>query len=106
MAVDGNFHLGRNNKGGGPSADPPMTGDWGFWAIQGKFDDYVSAMEKQPVKEDKVSASFLDSWSSIIPGSSYVIYPETLPFSPLGSCYTVYPDMVFFPPPGSEFICL
>ncbi|KAG8940645.1 hypothetical protein FRC04_005175 [Tulasnella sp. 424] len=30
-----------------------MTGDRGFWAIQGKFDDYMSAMEKQPVKEDK-----------------------------------------------------
>lgn len=32
FSVDGNFHLSRNSKGGGPLKDPSLFCDWGFWA--------------------------------------------------------------------------
>ncbi|KIO19228.1 hypothetical protein M407DRAFT_31119 [Tulasnella calospora MUT 4182] len=54
MAVDGNFHLSRNNKGQGSQYDKPFTRDWGFWAVQDEFDGYQAAIRGQKVLESEV----------------------------------------------------
>ncbi|KAG8932301.1 hypothetical protein FRC01_014614 [Tulasnella sp. 417] len=54
LAVDGNFHLSRNNKGPGSHSDRPFTGDWGFWAIQSEFDAYQAAVKGLKVNEKDV----------------------------------------------------
>ncbi|KAG8972484.1 hypothetical protein FRC05_009837 [Tulasnella sp. 425] len=39
LAIDGNFHLQRNNKGIGK--DAPLTGNSGFWVDDGELEDYI-----------------------------------------------------------------
>lgn len=60
MAVDGNFHLSRNNKGGGSQTDHPFTGDWGFWTVQSEFDGYQKAVKGLKANDSEVRALFCD----------------------------------------------
>lgn len=55
LAIDGNFHLSRNNKGQGAQYDKPFTGDWGFWTIQSEFDAYQAAVKGVKYHETDVS---------------------------------------------------
>ncbi|KAG8913776.1 hypothetical protein FRC01_004391, partial [Tulasnella sp. 417] len=50
LAVDGNFHLHRNSKG---KPDHPLTGNAGFWADDGEFDDYVNLKGARPDTGEK-----------------------------------------------------
>lgn len=56
FSVDGNFHLSRNSKGGGPLKDPSLFGNWGFWVgPQYVCDAYLAHFEGK--KEPTVSLS-------------------------------------------------
>lgn len=44
-AVDGNFQLCRNRKGGGRQNDPSLYKDWAFWVQQDVRDKYLEYWE-------------------------------------------------------------
>lgn len=63
FSVDGNFHLSRNAKGGGPVKDPSLFRDWGYWVgpreicndylsfFEGKKDPTVRAFDLEPRRD-------------------------------------------------------
>lgn len=54
-AVDGNFQLSRNRKGGGRELDPSLFGDGGYWVPQEQADNYIEYWaRKKDKKKDKV----------------------------------------------------
>ncbi|KIO16468.1 hypothetical protein M407DRAFT_85993 [Tulasnella calospora MUT 4182] len=50
LAVDGNFHLHRNQKG---KADRSLTGSAGFWVDDGECDDYIDTKGARPDSGEK-----------------------------------------------------
>lgn len=54
IAVDGNFVLWRNAKGGGPDKDPSLMGDYGFWAVQADFEKHIKAVDRRGNLADRV----------------------------------------------------
>ncbi|KAG9044752.1 hypothetical protein FS837_007576 [Tulasnella sp. UAMH 9824] len=67
LAVDGNFHLQRNHKG---KPDYPLSGNRGFWADQGEFDDYIMAKQAKHDDDARRTATKCHSFKAGDPSRS------------------------------------
>ncbi|KAG9011574.1 hypothetical protein FRB90_007155 [Tulasnella sp. 427] len=69
LAIDGNFHLQRNQKGIGK--DFPLTGNGGFWADDGELEDYIEGKGAKVEQHER-------NWKKLCGEGAYYVALQTL----------------------------